>query len=76
MEALAAADIQSGIHYPIPIHQQGAYAELRGLQGSLPVTERLAPQILSLPMFPEITDDELERVARTVIEAVRVSAPA
>jgi len=76
MQSLAAADIQSGIHYPIPIHQQGAYAELHGLRGHLPVTERLAPEILSLPMFPEITDEELERVANTVIEAVRVSAPA
>jgi dTDP-4-amino-4,6-dideoxygalactose transaminase len=76
MRALAAADIQCGIHYPIPIHQQGAYAELHGLAGSLPVTERLAPEILSLPMFPEITEAELQRVAGTVIEAVRVSAPA
>jgi dTDP-4-amino-4,6-dideoxygalactose transaminase len=76
MEALAAAGIQSGIHYPIPIHQQAAYADLRDLRGNLPVTERLAPEILSLPMFPEITDDELARVAGTVIDAVRVSAPA
>jgi len=76
MDALAAADIQSGIHYPIPIHQQGAYAELHDLRGNLPVTERLAPEILSLPIFPEITGEELERVASTVIEAVRVSAPA
>ncbi len=76
VDALNAADVQSGIHYPIPIHRQGAYAELSGLEGSLPVTERLAPEILSLPMFPEITNEEQERVARTVLEAVRVSAPA
>lgn len=73
IDALAAAGIQSGIHYPIPIHRQDAFAELRGLEGALPVTERLAPEILSLPMFPEITDEEIERVAGVVLGAVRAS---
>ncbi len=74
MNALQEHDIQCGIHYPIPIHLQNAYAELRGLEGKLPVTERLAGEILSLPMFGEITDEEVRTVASVVLDACRVAA--
>ncbi len=62
-KALDAANVSHGIHYPIPVHLQEAYRELGHRQGDFPVTEALAPRILSLPMFPEITDEEVTRVA-------------
>jgi dTDP-4-amino-4,6-dideoxygalactose transaminase len=55
--------IQTGIHYPIPIHLQEAYHDLGLKAGSFPQTERLARQSLSLPMFPEMTDEQIDRVA-------------
>jgi dTDP-3-amino-3,4,6-trideoxy-alpha-D-glucose transaminase len=58
--------IASAIHYPIPIHLTEAYAHLGLGPGSLPVSERLAEQICSLPLFPGMTDIELERVAEAV----------
>ena len=62
-QALDAANISQGIHYPIPVHLQEAYRELGHLPGDFPVTETLAARILSLPIFPEITEEELQRVA-------------
>ena len=63
---LKARGIQTGVHYPIPIHRQPAYAELS--QTTLPVTEQLAGEILSLPMFPELTDAQIARVAAAIRE--------
>jgi dTDP-4-amino-4,6-dideoxygalactose transaminase len=63
MTALDAANSQHGIHYPIPIHRQAAMADLGYGPGSFPVAEELAPEILSLPMFPELTQAQVERVA-------------
>jgi dTDP-4-amino-4,6-dideoxygalactose transaminase len=60
---LDAAGIAHGIHYPCPIHLQEAYRDLGYGPGSFPVAEALAPRLLSLPMFPEITGEELDRVA-------------
>jgi len=60
--------ISTGIHYPIPIHLQGAFADLGLGPGSFPVAERLAREILSLPMFPGLTDDELDRVCDALEE--------
>lgn len=65
-EHLAERGIGSGIHYPIPIHRSGAYAELGMGPGSLPVTERLADRICSLPQWPAMTDAEIAQVARAV----------
>lgn len=62
-KALDAANISHGIHYPIPIHLQEAYRDLGHKAGSFPVAETLASCIVSLPMYPEITEDELQRVA-------------
>jgi dTDP-4-amino-4,6-dideoxygalactose transaminase len=58
--------IQTGIHYPIPIHMQPAYRELASMTGRLPVTEQLAGEILSLPMFPELTEAQIDRVAAAI----------
>ena len=60
---LAAAGVESGIHYPVPLHLQPAYAHLGYRAGDFPVAERLAAEILSLPMFPEITDEQQDHVA-------------
>ena len=65
-EALGAAGVQTGIHYPIPVHLQQAYAELGYKPGDLPVTEQVANEQLSLPMFAELTDAEVDRVVEAV----------
>jgi dTDP-4-amino-4,6-dideoxygalactose transaminase len=62
--------IGTGIHYPLPIHLQPAYAHLGYKQGALPVAERLAGRILSLPMFPEITGGQIEYVVEHLVKAV------
>jgi dTDP-4-amino-4,6-dideoxygalactose transaminase len=62
-EALQAAGIGSGIHYPVPVHQQPAYSgRLACGPPGLGVTERAAPQILSLPIYPQISDQAVDRV--------------
>jgi dTDP-4-amino-4,6-dideoxygalactose transaminase len=65
---LTGAGIQTGIHYPIPIHLQPAYSELGYHCGDFPHTEGLASRILSLPMYPELTEPQIERVADTIRE--------
>jgi dTDP-4-amino-4,6-dideoxygalactose transaminase len=67
-EHLDAEGVASAIHYPTPIHLQPAYADLGQGPGSLPVAERLAGEIVSLPIFPAITSAEIERVAAAVAE--------
>jgi len=62
MSELGAQGIQTGIHYPIPIHLQQAYRDLGIPEGTYPRTEAAAKTILSLPMFPEITREQVERV--------------
>jgi dTDP-4-amino-4,6-dideoxygalactose transaminase len=57
-QRLAEAGVESGIHYPVPLHRQPAYAHLGYRPGDFPVAERLAAEILSLPMFPEITEEQ------------------
>jgi dTDP-4-amino-4,6-dideoxygalactose transaminase len=67
--ALVAAGIGTGIHYPIPLHLQKAYAGLGVGRGSLPATESAADRILSLPMFPGLSEAQQERVVETVIRS-------
>jgi dTDP-3-amino-3,4,6-trideoxy-alpha-D-glucose transaminase len=66
-EHLSQRGVASAIHYPEPIHLTEAYAHLGLGPGSLPVSERLAKQICSLPLFPSMTDTELEHVAGAVL---------
>jgi dTDP-4-amino-4,6-dideoxygalactose transaminase len=61
--ALASCGIATGIHYPVPVHLQPAYSDLGYRRGDFPVTERYADQILSLPMYAELTDEIIEYVA-------------
>lgn len=58
------------IHYPIPLHLQEAYAELEYQKGDFPVSERLADEELSLPMFPHITSQQVEYVAKSLKESL------
>jgi dTDP-4-amino-4,6-dideoxygalactose transaminase len=77
---LAAAGVQTGIHYPVPIHLQPAYASLGHRAGDFPEAERQSARVLSLPMFAELTDEQIASVvdsvaefhARTQSSAVRV----
>jgi dTDP-4-amino-4,6-dideoxygalactose transaminase len=63
---LQAQGVQTGIHYPIPVHLQKAYADPRYTVGDFPNSERAAAQVLSLPMFPEMTAAQIEEVAAAV----------
>jgi dTDP-4-amino-4,6-dideoxygalactose transaminase len=65
---LEAAGIGTGIHYPIPLHLQMAYRERAFAKGDFPVTERVASEIVSLPMFPELTCEQQDRVIQLVTE--------
>jgi dTDP-4-amino-4,6-dideoxygalactose transaminase len=67
---LKEAGIATGIHYPIPLHLQKAYRNLGYDKGDFPVTERVAPETLSLPMYPQLTRIEQETIARTVTECL------
>jgi len=71
-DALAAALKERGIgtlvHYPIPLHLQRAFAELGRKKGDFPVAERAAAEILSIPLFPEMTDGQAEAVIRAIRE--------
>ena len=71
-DALAAALRERGIgtlvHYPIPLHLQRAFAELGRKKGDFPVAERAAAEILSIPLFPEMTDGQAEAVIRAIRE--------
>ena len=58
--------IESGVHYPVPNHQQPAIEEIYGRQPALPKTEDYVKRILSLPMFPAITEDEVKAVAAAI----------
>jgi dTDP-4-amino-4,6-dideoxygalactose transaminase/acetyltransferase-like isoleucine patch superfamily enzyme len=67
IEFLQKAGIGTGIHYPIPLHLQKAYASLNYKKGSFPVAERLTSEVLSLPMFPQMTAAQQKRVVEAVL---------
>ena len=67
IEALRERGVETLIHYPIPLHLQPAFQAWGGRSGDLPVVEAAAREILSLPLYPEMTDEQ----QRLVIEAVR-----
>ncbi|HEY7269145.1 MAG TPA: DegT/DnrJ/EryC1/StrS family aminotransferase [Dehalococcoidia bacterium] len=71
---LDAQDIASDIHWPEPPHLQPAFAALGYGAGSLPVTERLCTEVLTLPMFPEMTDGEVDRVCAVLSRFARPAA--
>lgn len=70
---LAEAGVESGLHYPIPLHLQEAYRHLGYNKGAFPVTERLTDHILSLPIYPGISAEAIAHVAAEVQEICNVS---
>jgi dTDP-4-amino-4,6-dideoxygalactose transaminase len=71
---LAEAKIDTGIHYPIPLHLQKAYEAFGFKKGDFPVTEKVASEILSLPMYPQLQAAEQLRVAQKIQEFASVGA--
>jgi dTDP-4-amino-4,6-dideoxygalactose transaminase len=70
---LQRAGISTGIHYPIPVHLQRGYHHLGYKTGDLPYTERVCKEVLSLPMYPELSSDDLMRVTDSVRQFCRQS---
>ena len=68
MDYMDAKGIKTLIHYPYPIHLQEAYTGLGFESGSLPVTEKLASEIVSLPIYPELKDSEVDYIIETVLK--------
>jgi dTDP-4-amino-4,6-dideoxygalactose transaminase len=65
-EWLNSKGVATGIHYPKPIHLQNAYKHLGYGEGSFPITERYSKEVLSLPMFPELTEEEIDTVVKLI----------
>ncbi|MEO8550220.1 MAG: DegT/DnrJ/EryC1/StrS family aminotransferase, partial [Kofleriaceae bacterium] len=70
-EALGKAGVATAIHYPTPIHLQPAYAHLGQGPGSCPVAERSVGEMISLPMFPDLTDAQIDHVCEQLRAALR-----
>jgi dTDP-4-amino-4,6-dideoxygalactose transaminase len=73
LAALHSAGIDAGVHYPVPIHLQRAFAYLGHRRGDFPVAERAADEMLSLPIFPGIRESQQGEVARALGEALRAA---
>ena len=65
-QRLSAAGIDTGLHYPVPLHLQKVYASLGYKRGGFPVAEHLSNRCLSLPMFPEMTDSQIKYVCDVI----------
>lgn len=70
--ALSSQGVQTGIHYPIPVHLQPAYQDLGYRAGDFPVSEAAAKEVLSLPMFAELTEGQQERVVKAVRKSMEM----
>lgn len=65
-KGLAPRGISTGIHYPVPLHLLEAFASLRHRPGDFPVAERAAGEVLSIPMYPEMTDQQVDEITDTI----------
>jgi dTDP-4-amino-4,6-dideoxygalactose transaminase len=74
MRDLEEKGIGCGVHYPVPIHLQEAYRNLGYSRGAFPVSERTAGEFISLPMFPELTEAQIQFVAEAVKDSIAVGA--
>jgi dTDP-4-amino-4,6-dideoxygalactose transaminase len=70
-DALGKKEISTGIHYPVPLHLTDAYRSLGYKEGDFPVAERCAAEFVSLPLYPELTEKQIEYVADTVKTVLR-----
>jgi dTDP-4-amino-4,6-dideoxygalactose transaminase len=68
---LAERSIASMVYYPIPLHLQPLYASLGGKPGDFRVSERASREVLSIPLYPELTPSQIERVAQALRDALR-----
>ena len=66
MDHLKTHDIYAGVHYPVPVHLQPAYKGRIRTAQDMSVTERLAAEVLSLPVYPELSSDEIAQVIKAV----------
>jgi dTDP-4-amino-4,6-dideoxygalactose transaminase len=69
--ALRSQGIEAGVHYPLPLHLQPAYQFLGYQRGRFPVAEAAAEQVLSLPLFPEMSEEQQDRVVAVVKGVIR-----
>jgi dTDP-4-amino-4,6-dideoxygalactose transaminase len=76
IDTLGAKEIGCGLHYPVPVHLQPAYRHLGYRRGDFPVAEQSADELVSLPMFPEMTQDQIAFVTAAVTESVTCSLAA
>jgi len=74
MDHLKKAGIGTGIHYPIPLHLQKAYAAMNYRKGDFPITEKAAAEIVSLPMFPQLAAAQQARVVEEILNFISMSA--
>jgi len=65
-EHLKSKGIATGIHYPIPLHLQPVYQSMGLGRGAFPVTEQIANEVLSLPIYPELTADDVDRICLVI----------
>lgn len=72
MQSLEQRNVGCAIHYPVPVHLQSAYAHLGHGPGAFPVAERCAAEFVSLPVFPELSDAQIDAVIEAVFEALQV----
>ena len=70
LQALTEQGIGCGIHYPVPVHLQKAYEFLGHQPGDFPVSEKIASELISLPMFPELTEEQIAYVATTLVKTL------
>jgi dTDP-4-amino-4,6-dideoxygalactose transaminase len=72
---LASSGIGTGIHYPIPLHLQSAYTALGYKRGDFPIAEMVAAQVLSLPMYPQLQEEQQRRVVRELTRFTSTEVP-
>jgi dTDP-4-amino-4,6-dideoxygalactose transaminase len=73
-QQLQEKGVGCAVHYPVPVHLQDASRDLGYAKGSFPIAEKLADEFVSLPMFPELTEEQVKYVAGCVSEVIRVEA--
>jgi dTDP-4-amino-4,6-dideoxygalactose transaminase len=71
LQALVEKGIGCGIHYPVPVHLQKAYEFLGHQIGAFPIAEKIASELISLPMFPELTEEQIAHVTGSLKESLR-----
>jgi dTDP-4-amino-4,6-dideoxygalactose transaminase len=74
-ERLLAAGVETGIHYPLPCHLQPAFASLGYRAGDFPVAEQLSEEILSLPMYPGLTEAQINHIVGALTDALETPIP-